>query len=196
MAIITRIPSGWDADLIHEISDTQQLLGPARARILVHNEPDHSPYDLELKVALDGDRYVVTHLEVISNRWADTAEDVANLMRATGRPPSEDDHFTPSKTLPPITATGLLEIKLPPILRKALRPEVKARRLLSNGEWSTGITEEDLVPTTYLIAQLVGDNPTAAVAEELGISRQTAAQRVARARKAGLIPPAKGKGAR
>ena len=82
-----------------------------------------------------------------------------------------------------------------PILRQSLRTHVTARRLMSNGEWSTGISEEDLVTTTYLLAQLVGDNPTVAVGLELGISRQIAAQRVSRARKAGLLPPTT-KGAR
>lgn len=43
---------------------------------------------------------------------------------------------------------------------------------------------------TYLVAKLTGENPTSAVADELGISVAAAAQRVRRARLQGLLPPA------
>jgi hypothetical protein len=45
---------------------------------------------------------------------------------------------------------------------------------------------------TYLLAKLTGDNPTKAVAEELGISVDAAAQRVRRARQLDppVLPPA------
>jgi hypothetical protein len=42
----------------------------------------------------------------------------------------------------------------------------------------------------YLLAKLTGENPTKAVAEDLGISVDAAAQRVRRARQQGLLPPA------
>jgi hypothetical protein len=41
----------------------------------------------------------------------------------------------------------------------------------------------------YLLAKLTGENPTKAVAEDLGISVDAAAQRVRRARQQGLLPP-------
>jgi hypothetical protein len=190
MSIHTVIPAGWEADVIEQVSATQQLLGPARARVLVHQEPEHSPFDLEMHVAYSEGRYVVTRLAIIADRTAD----LENPLRAPHLI-GDNDYFSPSESVHPITATGLIEVKLPPLIRKALRPEIRARRQLSNGDWSTGISEEDLVPTTYRLAQLVGDNPTAAVAEELGITRQAAAQRVARARKQGHLPPTR-KGAR
>lgn len=189
MTIHTRIPAGYESSVIHAVSDSQQLLGPERARIIVHDEPELSPYDLELRVTLQDGRYVVTQLTMNANRLTD-ADDMVRLNRDG----SEDDYYTPSVS-GPVTAVGLGQVKLPPILRQSLRNHVTARRLMSNGEWSTGISEEDLVPTTYLLAQLVGDNPTVAVGLELGISRQIAAQRVSRARKAGLLP-ATTKGAR
>ena len=189
MTIITRIPAGYESSVIHTVSDSQQLLGPERARIIVRNEPELSPYDLEVRVALQDGRYVVTQLTMNANKVTDAPDELR-----LSRPGSEDDFYTPSAS-GPVTAVGLGQVKVPPILRQGLRREVTARRLMSNGEWSTGITEEDLVPTTYLLAQLVGENPTAAVGLELGISRQIAAQRVSRARKAGLLPPTT-KGAR
>ena len=181
---------GWETDVIHQISDEQQLLGPARAEITVYNEPEHSPYGLKILVSLKDGRYAVTRLEII----ADRSNDAPDILRAM-REPSRDDTYTPSENVPPVTAAGLLDVKLPPILRKALRPQIVARRKLSTGEWSTGFTEDDLVPATYLLAQLVGEHPTAAVAQELGITRQAAAQRVSRARKQGQLPPTT-KGAR
>ncbi len=45
------------------------------------------------------------------------------------------------------------------------------------------------VALVYWIAYAVGENPTAAVAEDLGVSRGAAAQRVKRARDAGYLPP-------
>jgi hypothetical protein len=42
----------------------------------------------------------------------------------------------------------------------------------------------------YLLAKLVGENPTKAVANDLGISVDAAAQRVRRARQKELLPPA------
>jgi hypothetical protein len=45
------------------------------------------------------------------------------------------------------------------------------------------------VALTYAMARAAGQHPTARVAEDLGISREAAAQRVKRARDAGYLPP-------
>ena len=191
MSINTFVPNGYNDELLVDISPIQQLLGPQRARIVVHDEPDVSPIDLELRVALSGGRYRVTELSLIASRVADVEDD---FVRAT-RVPSDDDRYTPASDGPGISPTALQEIRIPPILTRALASTVKPRRLLSTNEWVTGMTEEDIVPTTYMLAQIVGAPPTQAVAERLGISSGAAAQRVKRARDAGLIEPTT-KGAR
>jgi hypothetical protein len=50
-------------------------------------------------------------------------------------------------------------------------------------------TMAEQVAYFYTVARLLGDHPTKAVAEGLGISADAAAQRVRRARQAGLIQP-------
>jgi hypothetical protein len=52
-----------------------------------------------------------------------------------------------------------------------------------------GASTLEKVARIYRLAQAAGEMPTKAVADQLGISRDAAAQQVSRARKADLLPP-------
>jgi hypothetical protein len=72
------------------------------------------------------------------------------------------------------------------IYRQASRQVVRARMEAVDGRDSTTL---ERVATIYRLAKAAGEAPTKAVAEQLGISRDAAAQQVSRARKADLLPP-------
>jgi len=190
MSIFTRPISGWDEELIWPLETDQlattQVVGPGRAIITVIDEPELAPFDLELYVSLVVGRYVVTHLRCHANVVAD----VKDLGVRFGREPSEENLFTPSVQVAPITATGLSDVRLPSIISSGLSGKAKARRQMADGTWVTGIGAEDELPVVYVVAQATGDNPTQAVARHFKISSSVAAQRVARARKAGRLPAA------
>jgi hypothetical protein len=82
-----------------------------------------------------------------------------------------------------------------PALRDALRGYV--RRVTATGEGRVVDQPDDPpwdVASTYVAARAVGENPTAAVAGDLALSRAAAAQRVRRARAKGYLnPTTKGK---
>ena len=95
-----------------------------------------------------------------------------------------------------VSVRALQQLRLPEIVRRGLRDQVIVRRQIDDDRTTTGVGAEDLVPLAYLLARAAGDDPTKAVAEDLHLSRSAAAQRVARARKSGRIPPATKQGAR
>jgi hypothetical protein len=71
------------------------------------------------------------------------------------------------------------------------RPELAGRLTAEFRYLRQRITDpEARVAYRYLLARLVGENPTKAVADDLGISVDAAAQRVRRARQKELLPPA------
>ena len=92
-----------------------------------------------------------------------------------------------------IIPATLTKIRLSARLRRALRGVV----LLVKDEGGFAIDPSDFderAVAAYVTAQLVGDNPTSAVAAELGVKTNAAAQRVSRLRKAGRLPAAAKKG--
>lgn len=89
-----------------------------------------------------------------------------------------------------ITTSDLVAIRLPGLLRQALRPLVTV--LADDGSFTIGGGDPDeRAVAAYVTAQLVRDNPTQAVAAELGINANAAGQRVFRLRKAGRLPASK-----
>jgi hypothetical protein len=111
--------------------------------------------------------------------------------------------------LRPAAADGLLEtdvLKLVPmstVLAEGLIRVPHHVQLVGRPGQEPGepVVIDDLEPNEYLavlwlLAQLAGAEPNVFIADDLGISAQAAAQRVARARRAGLIPPASRPGAR
>jgi hypothetical protein len=84
--------------------------------------------------------------------------------------------------------TDLVKIRLPGLLQRALRPYVS---VIADDEGGLTLGSQDpdeRAVLAYVIAQLVGDNPTQSVATELGVSANAAAQRVWRLRQAGRLP--------
>ena len=170
MSIRCHVWPGEHGRTIYRDTSGQELLGPATARITVEDELELSPYP---KTFVD--------VELHDGRYAATAVGVETS--------SED----------PVTVRGLQQIRLPEILRRGLRHDVTIRRTSEAGETSTGVGAEDRLPLTYLLAFSVGANPLEAVQQKLGLkTRQAAAQRVARARRAvpPRLPPAEKQGAR
>jgi hypothetical protein len=75
-----------------------------------------------------------------------------------------------------------------PAFREATRRVVRARM---DAVDNRGASTLEKVARIYRLAQAAGESPTKAVAEQLDISRDAAAQQVSRARKAGLLPKAR-----
>jgi hypothetical protein len=91
-----------------------------------------------------------------------------------------------------ITAATLTAIRLPALLRRALAGVVL---FVKDGGFSLDPQDfDERAVAAYVRAQLVGENPTTAVAQELGVSPNAAGQRVYRLRKAGRLPAAAKKG--
>lgn len=190
MTIQTSVPRGehgariWPSDGEQLSAGGTEVIGPRSALIEVRQEPALSPYSLDLAIRLDEGRYLVAELKAYGKSSALDYSDVAR-RDING----DEDDFDPTPfILPPITARGMAAIQYGAIMREALRREVSVRRLNSRGDTVTGIGREDEVPAIYCLARAAGDNPTQAVADELKIGRSAAAQRVARARRAGLLP--------
>jgi hypothetical protein len=169
MSVQTTVFPGEHRHPIWRDEHGQEVLGPATASITVENEPDLCPYPaLRVSVRLRDGRYDVDELEIRSYDG------------------------------PPITVRGLQTIRFGAILRHrdGLIGEVTIRRTTADGRTVTGVGRDDEIPLVYVFARAVGENPTQAVQEAFELpSRQAAAQRVARLRKAGRIPPTT-KGAR
>ena len=89
-----------------------------------------------------------------------------------------------------INPRHLAAIRLPGLLRRALRPLVVL--VSDDGGFTLGGQDPDeRAVLAYITAQLVNDNPTQAVADELGVNANAAGQRVFRLRKAGRLPASK-----
>lgn len=171
------------------------MLGPKIAELeLIHPAPDLSPFPLQLIAALVDGRYEITQLILRSDRRAD--EDMDTLRHGTDREVWRIDRGTRSPHLPAITPRGLGEVRLPAILREGLRRLCWPRFRNQFGDMVEGIARGDELVVEYLLARAVGDNPTKAVADMLGISAGAAAQRVARLRREGRLPAAPKAGAR
>ncbi len=86
-----------------------------------------------------------------------------------------------------VTPRDLAAIRLPGLMARALKPVVSV--VADDGSLTFGPTDPDeRARLAYFIAQLVGENPTQAVAAELGVSSNAAAQRVFRLRRDGRLP--------
>jgi len=184
MDIETHIPSGCESAVIWEWPDGKQLLGPQVIEIgLFEPDADVSPWPLRLGVALNEDRrYVITKLEVRAGATAHRGgSNLTQPLRVTNLMPSTD--------LPPITTRGIMQISLPTILRRALKGKFSTRFRDADGDLVERVVPDDAPDLIYMRAQAMGEDPTKAVAKELGISPGAAAQRIARARKQGLLPP-------
>lgn len=86
-----------------------------------------------------------------------------------------------------LLSRDLVALRLPGLLSRALRPQV----LLVSDDGGYTIDSQDpdeRAIVAYVTAQLVNDNPTQAVAAELGINANAAGQRVFRLRRAGRLP--------
>lgn len=92
----------------------------------------------------------------------------------------------------PVTPTALAAIRLPALLRRALRHVVL---LVTDDGYSIDPADlDERAIAAYVTAQLIGEHPTKAVAAELGVSSNTAAQRVYRLRQDGRLPTVTKKG--
>jgi hypothetical protein len=89
------------------------------------------------------------------------------------------------------------EIGLSEILRRALwqSRQITVQRRTIDGMVVSGLGRDEEVTAVYVLARIMGQHPTKAVGEHFGLKPAAAAQRVARARRAGLLPPTT-KGAR
>jgi len=189
MTPIIHVPPWAGTAVIWQRIDDQltvhQVVGPQAARIVVDAEPELAPFDLAAQVHLVDGRYVVTRLDVHASALADQPIVLGDFLGD-----ELDQSYFPSTTVPPITARGLAAIRLPAILQAALAPAVNVKRSFADGHEVLGMIDaNDKLAATYCRARAVGDNPTRAVADELRIGHSAAAQRVSRARKAGIIPP-------
>jgi hypothetical protein len=93
-----------------------------------------------------------------------------------------------------ITAATLAAVRLPALLRKGLAHVVL---FVKDGGFSIDPQDfDERAVAAYVRAQLVADNPTTAVAEELGVTPNAAAQRVYRLRRAGRLPAVPKKGSK
>lgn len=170
MTIQTTVFPGEHRHVIWRDEHGQEVLGPATASIVVEDESDLCPFPaMQASVRLRDGRYDVVELQINSEGG------------------------------PPVTVRSLQLIRFGAILRHrdGLIGEVTIRRTTSDGRTVSGVGRDDEIPLVYVFARAVGDDPTKAVEETFKLpSRQAAAQRVARLRKAGRIPPASKKGAR
>lgn len=144
---------------------------------------DYTPVPLELVVGLT-DRQ--TGLTPLTGVWEHVAPDVARIG---------DWRYEVAKmTLEgPVTPAVLVAIRLPGLLRRALRHLVLV--VTDTGFTIDPSDRDELALTAYFSAQLVGDDPVKAVATQLDVKPNAAAQRIYRLRKAGRLPAVK-KGAR
>lgn len=189
MSIHVTIPVGHYGGVIWKGPDNEQVLGPVDATLDVVNEPELSPYPLRVNVALRDGRYIVTSLEVIADVRADGDRDVWDITSDLGK-------RTPSASCEPVTVAGLAKVRLSRVLRTALVRHVNVSRTTATGDQVYGMGKSEELPAVYALARAVGDNPTKAVAEHFKLTQASAAQRVARARKAGQLPAVSGPGAR
>jgi hypothetical protein len=179
----------WPSDDFQQAGGSE-VLGPSRVAVTVRQPTDHSPYDLDLVAHLIDGTYVVPDITVMG--LYERPDYIARAVQAfSGAGPDEPPELpTDSGTLPPVTSRGLSEIRLAAILQEALRGQCTVRRTMADGTVVTGVGREDELEVVYVLARAVGENPTQAVAEHFKIGRSAAAQRVARARSAGKLPPA------
>jgi hypothetical protein len=168
----TSIAGGW-------------LRGPGPFELEVVDEPG-IPYDLRLYVDVDSERrrYMCTSLTAV-----------------------------PRKGGPPITAGGLRSIPVGALVRRSVQGQVQvvdAQTAVAPGvtkltigrfpmpqrERTSGkrrrTRDEDVraAAVAYVVAQMCGEPPTKAVMVDLELPLGTARKVVARAREAGLLPPA------
>jgi hypothetical protein len=86
-----------------------------------------------------------------------------------------------------IAPSTLKAIRLPGLLQRALRPLVAL--VDEEGNYTLGSEDpDDRAVLAYAVAVMTHDNPTTAVATELGTNPNAAAQRVYRLRRAGRLP--------
>jgi hypothetical protein len=86
-----------------------------------------------------------------------------------------------------ITPSTLTAIRLPGLLQRALRPLVAL--VDEEGSYTLGSDDpDDRAVLAYVVAVMTHDNPTTAVATELGTNPNAAAQRVYRLRRSGRLP--------
>jgi len=138
------------------------LRGPSYLEVLARL-PEHPGLDIRVRIAPINGTYEVTRLSMTST----------------------DDNDQP------IPAEALRQLPLRTLVRQAVGANLLT---LNIGQRITAIDGEDAkgselrqVALAYRIARLVGDPPTKAVEKSLGVSRATAARRVAEARKAGYL---------
>lgn len=156
--------------------------------LVVVNGPflkDKGPATLELHMTLEEGRYVIAEMHMWAGRLAGPVRD-----RPWSAPDVDDLMGTPSPG--GIDLEAVRRFNYRPALRQALagvvRPITGEGELLSTQRKPSGTDPNWDVALGYVIARAVGDNPTAAVAEDFGISRSAAAQRVRRARQLGYLP--------
>jgi hypothetical protein len=93
----------------------------------------------------------------------------------------------------PVTPAVLAAIRLPGLLRRALQHLVL---VVTDEGWTIDPHDRDEVAlVAYVSAQLIGEDPVQAVATQLDVKPNAAAQRIYRLRRAGRLPAVK-KGAR
>jgi hypothetical protein len=138
------------------------LKGPSIVEVLAHL-PEHAGLEIRVRIAPINGTYEVTSLSMTS---------------ASG-----DDQ--------PIPAEALRQLPLRTLVRQAVGANLLS---LNIGQRITAVDGEDAkgaelrqVALAYRIARLVGDAPTKAVEKSLGVSRATAARRVAEAREEGAL---------
>lgn len=169
-----------------------EIIGPGEAFVLYEVDSARlSPYDLEARVQLHAGRYVVDDLKMYPR------VEYRSLLHIdpTGAPAFSHDEDYAEALKGVITTTGLTKIRLGKIILEGMRREVTVRRRGASGDVVTGVGREEEMARIYCLARAVGENPTKAVAEHYAITSAAAAQRVMRARKAGILP-ATTKGAR
>jgi hypothetical protein len=138
------------------------LRGPSILDVLARL-PEHPGLEIRVRIAPINGTYEVTRLSMTST--------------------SGDDQ--------PIPAEALRQLPLRTLVRQAVGANLLT---LNIGQKITAVDGEDAkgselrkVALAYRIARLVGEAPTKAVEESLGVSRATAARRVAEAREAGAL---------
>ena len=169
---------------------------PTRLRVpgilIVTTEPtgegaEYSPLALELSVGLM-DR--TTGLTAVTGMWQHVAAGRATHRRLALRDLQADRASDLRRRR--VTPTALAAIRLPALLRRALRHVVL---LVTDEGYSIDPADlDERAIAAYVTAQLIGEHPTKAVAAELGINANAAAQRVYRLRQDGRLPAVTKKG--
>lgn len=150
----------------------------------MHRKRFEGPAEVELHLELEEGQYVIAELHVWARPGAAGERRSRPYLQGQSLPGAESGG---------IDFEAVRSFNYRRVLRQGLAGVVRpvsdqGDGLLSTQRKPPGVDPNWDVALAYVIAKAVGDNPTQAVAHDLGISQPAAAQRVRRARQLGYLP--------